>query len=60
MLGDHFMEAIPLGGQMECFVDMSCRTYFHLELIDFHVDTLTFYHFPNENSFINLEMDCLS
>ena len=41
MLGGHFMEASPLGGQMECFVEMACRIYWNLELFDFHVDTLT-------------------
>ena len=41
MLGGHFMEAVPLRVEMECFVDMACRSYFHFELFDFHVDTLT-------------------
>ena len=41
MLGGHFMDEVPLGGQMECFVDMDCRIYLHLDLFDCHVDTLT-------------------
>ena len=60
MLGGHFMEAVPLGGQMDCFVGMACRNYFHLELFDCHVDTLTLLHFPSKISFITLEMDCWS
>ena len=58
MLGGHFMEAFPLGGQMESFVDMACRSYLHFKLFDCHVDTLTLQHFHNESSFITLEMDC--
>ena len=41
MLGGYLMEAFPLGGQIECFVDMACKSYLHFELFDFHVDTLT-------------------
>ena len=36
MLGGHFMEIVPLGVQMECFVDMACRSYLHFELCDCH------------------------
>ena len=60
MRGGHFMEKVPLGVQIDCFVDMARRSYLHLELIDFHVDTLTLQHCPNEISFITLEMDCWS
>ena len=41
MLGGHFMEAVPLGGQMECFLDMACIIYLHFELFDPRLDTLT-------------------
>ena len=41
MLGGHFMEVVPLGGKMECFVDMDCRIFMHFELFDCYVDTLT-------------------
>ena len=39
MLGGHFMEAIPLVGQMDCFVDMDFIICLHLELFDCHENT---------------------